>query len=96
MLAAIETAAALQDKASGQALFALLGQKTLSPNVRRAALESLGTLADPKLPEAIQIAVADPDPSLRVAGGALLARLDPEAAATQLAAAFPSAAVREK
>ncbi len=96
LLAAIDTAAALQDKASGPTLFALLGQKSVSPKVRRAALETLGTLADSRLPEAIQLAVADVDPSLRVVGGALLARLDAEAAATQLAAAFPSAAVREK
>lgn len=95
-LAAIEATAALQSKASGPALFALLGERSVSPKVRRTALEALGALADSKLAAAIQLAVADPDPAVRVAAGAMLARFDPEAAATQLATAFAAAALPEK
>ena len=62
-LAAIDAAAALQVKAAGRALFALIGQKSLSPKVRAARRwKRSAHLTDPKLPDAIQLAVADPDP----------------------------------
>ncbi len=96
VLTALDAAGALQMKAGGPALLALMAKKDASPKVRGRALETLATLGDPKLADAIQLALADPSPALRIAAGAMLAKLDPAKAAEQLAAVFASGAIAEK
>ena len=95
-LAAIDAVAALKLKESAAVLFAQIGDRKVPPVLRGRALETLAAFNDAKLPEAIQIAVADPDAALRITAGAMLARLDPETAAKQLAAAFPTADLAQK
>jgi quinoprotein glucose dehydrogenase len=95
-LAAIHALAALAVKDSAPALLALMKDTAGSPGVRGAALETLAAFDDAKLAEAIQLALADADPALRITAGAMLAKLDPEAAARQLARAFSTAAIPQK
>ncbi len=94
--ATIEALASLSMKAGAPALFALLGDQKLTAKTRGLALETLAGFGDPKLPEAIQLVLADPSPALRITAGAMLAKLDPEAAARQLARAFPAAKLPEQ
>ncbi len=96
ILATLDAVGALEAKAEGAALLALMAKKEASPKVRGRALEILAALGDPKLADAIQLAVTDQDASLRIAASAMLAKLDPAKAAEQLAAAFAQAALPEK
>ncbi len=96
LLATLEATGALQLKADGAPLLALIGKGDASPAVRKSALETLAALGDPKLAEAIQLTLADPDAGLRIAASAMLAKLDPTKAAEQLAAVFAKAALPEK
>jgi quinoprotein glucose dehydrogenase len=94
--AAIDAVAALKMKQSGPVLFAQIAEPKVSPLLRGRALETLAAFDDAALPAAIRLAVADPDPALRITAGAMLAKLDPEAAATQLATAFATANMAQK
>ena len=83
-------------KAGGASVLALMSKKDASPKVRGRALETLAAIGDPKLPDAIKLALTDKDAALRVAASAMLAKLDPAKAVEQLAAVFAQAAVPEK
>ena len=96
VLASLDAAAALQMKADGPGVLALMAKKDAAPQIRGRALETLAALGDPKLADAIQLALADKDAALRVAASAMLAKLDPAKAVEQLAAVFAQAAVPEK
>jgi quinoprotein glucose dehydrogenase len=93
---ALDAAAALDAKESGPAVFALFSRKEAPPKLRAAALRTLGTLDDPRLPEAITIGAADESPALRVQALGYLGKLKPDDAAAQLAKTFPDAALPEK
>jgi len=96
VLAALDAAAALQMKADGAAVLALMAKNDASPKIRGKALETLAALGDPKLADAIQLALTDKDAALRVSASAMLAKLDPAKAADQLAAVFAKGAIPEK
>lgn len=94
--AAVEAARSLEMKDSGPALVALMSRADASVKLRRTALDTLAAFNDPKLAEAIKLALTDKDPSLRVEASSMLGQLDPDEAARQLAAAFGDAALTEK
>ena len=95
-IAAINAAQTFGMKETSPALLDLMGRAETSPKLRRAALETLAAFDEPKLAEAIKLALADKDPALRVAASSILGKLDPDEAARQLAAAFGDAALAEK
>jgi quinoprotein glucose dehydrogenase len=95
-LAAIHVVQALEMKNTGSLLLDLMAQKQVSPKVRAEALKTLAAFNDPKLKNAIKLAVADKNPGLRVEASAMLGKLDPGEAAKQLGAAFTDAALDEK
>jgi quinoprotein glucose dehydrogenase len=95
-LATIEAVSALAMKDSAPELLKLLGDKQVPAKIRGRALETIAAFNDPALAEAVRLALTDNDPSLRVTAASMLSRLDPEASAKQLAAAFPDAAIAEK
>jgi quinoprotein glucose dehydrogenase len=95
-LAAVEAAEQLNAVALAPALHALIGQKDSPAKLRGAALRALAAFNDPKLPEAIKLALTDKDAALRVEGATLLGKLDPNQAAIQLSSAYASAAISEK
>jgi quinoprotein glucose dehydrogenase len=95
VLAALDTVAALKLKGDGAAVLALAGAKEASPAVRKSALEVLAALDDPKLGEAIRLALNDPSPALRITASALLAKFDPARAAGQLVAVLGQAVPSE-
>ena len=96
LLAAVEAVAKLGIKEEASALAGLLGDAKIPVSVRSRALETLAAFGDAALPAAIQQASADADPALRITAGAMLAKLDPEAAARQLARAFSTAKLPEQ
>ena len=95
-VAAIDAVNTLAMRDQSPALFALLSKPEVSPKARGRALETLAALNDPKLADAIKLALTDKDPGLRVVASAMLGKLDPDEAAAQLAAAFGDAAIAEK
>ena len=95
-VATVHTLSALSLKDEGATLFSLMTQKKAPAKGRGAALATLAKFGDPKLSEAIKLALADQDPALRVQASALLGKLNPNEAAKQLAGAFADAAIPEK
>jgi quinoprotein glucose dehydrogenase len=96
LVATIDALSALEMKNEAPALFSLMTQNQAPAKGRGAALATLAKLGDPKLTEAIKLALADQNPALRVQASALLGRLNPDEAAKQLASAFSEAAISEK
>jgi len=96
LLAAIDAIYKLRITDEAAALHALVANADASPKARAAALQTLASFEDPKLSEAIKIALAGKDSALRVAATAHLGKLKPDEAATQLATIFPTAAAAEK
>ncbi len=95
-IAALDAAASLWMKDATAEIGALMSQPKVPVKVRGKALETLAALDDPKLSDAVKIALTDKDAALRVQATALLAKLDPNEAAKQLSAAYAGAAVAEK
>src|SRR5262249_51110645 len=95
-LAATRVAAKLEIKEVGPVLHQLLADKEQSPQARVEALEALVRLNDSKLPEAMDLALEDSHAEVRVVGRRVLARLQPEAALTELATALESGELIEK
>ena len=95
-LAVIEAVSALAMKDSASTLLQVLSDQQVPAKIRSRALEVIAAFDDPALAEAVRLALTDKDPGLRVTAASMLSRLDPEASAKQLAAAFPSAAIAEK
>ncbi len=94
--AALEAAIALEVKEAGAAVFALVGDAKAKASIRAQALKTLAALNDSKLADAVRLAAKDSDSSVRVAATAMLGAFDPEQAAQQLRAAFPSANLADK
>ncbi|HZJ16993.1 MAG TPA: PVC-type heme-binding CxxCH protein [Chthoniobacteraceae bacterium] len=95
LVATVDALSALSMKEEGPALFSLMTNQTQAKG-RGAALATLAKFDDPKLAEAIKLALTDQDPTLRVQASALLGKLNPDEAAKQLAGAFADAAIPEK
>jgi quinoprotein glucose dehydrogenase len=93
---ATRVAAKLEIKEVGPVLQKLLADREQSPQTRVEALDALARLQDPKLPEAMELAIEDPQAEVRVAGRMVLARLQPEAAVTELAETLESGELIEK
>jgi quinoprotein glucose dehydrogenase len=85
--AAIETETALLGVANDQ---------RASGEVRAAALHSLGAMASAKLPEAVNVALANGDPLLLEAARKLSARISPAEAVRVNAAVLSRGSIREK
>jgi len=64
-LAAIPAAEKLAISEAGPTLFALIGDVKLSAKVRTEALKALAQLKDTRLPDALKMALADKDETLR-------------------------------
>jgi quinoprotein glucose dehydrogenase len=95
-LAAVEAAEQLNAGALAPTLHALITQKDSPAKLRGTALRALAAFNDPKLAEAIKLAITDKDAALRVEAATLLGKLDPNQAAMQLSSAYASAAIPEK
>lgn len=75
-IATAEAAARLQVKEASSPLFERFARTNTPPALRRAILPALNALHAPQLSEAVQLALADPDPSLRAAALPFLGRLE--------------------
>jgi len=95
-LTAARVAAVLNVKEVGPVLQKLLADREQPSATRVEALEALARLQDPHLPEAMELALADQNAEVRVAGRRVLARLQPEAALAELASTLESGEVIEK
>ncbi len=94
--AAIDTIGALVLKDSAKPLASLSSSPDAPPKVRSKALETLALLESPLLKNAVQSALNDTDPGVRVTATNLLGKSDPDTAALQLSAAFAKAELAEK
>ncbi|HZU37774.1 MAG TPA: HEAT repeat domain-containing protein [Gemmataceae bacterium] len=81
-------AARLGIKEVGPVLFALAGDSKRPSRVRVQALAALDTLRDPRLEQAMTLAMADRDDRVRTEGRRILARLQPDEAVSTLAKAL--------
>ncbi|MGH8021177.1 MAG: c-type cytochrome, partial [Opitutaceae bacterium] len=72
--------AALDLRAASDTLFAAVGDPSKNSASRIAALETLASFEDPRLPEAAATAGASDSPSLRLAALPIASKLSPEAA----------------
>jgi quinoprotein glucose dehydrogenase len=95
-LATVEAVENLAIKEAGAPLFDLLGNKQADPKVRVASLKALATLNDARLSEAIAIATADSNATLRKEGNTVQAAFRPEAAIDSLVTALKNATTIEK
>jgi quinoprotein glucose dehydrogenase len=93
---AAQAAVKLEIKEVGPVLLKLLADKAQPPQTRVEALEALSRLQDPELPHALDAALAEPHAELRVAARRALARVQPEAAITELTQALESGEQIEK
>ena len=95
-LAAVEAVSDLKMKDQSPALLALMAKPEVSAKARAEALKTLGEFEDAKLPEAIKLALTDKDSALRIAATAMLGKLNPDEAATQLTAAYATGGISDK
>ncbi|MGE5193426.1 MAG: PVC-type heme-binding CxxCH protein, partial [Deltaproteobacteria bacterium] len=95
-LAATRVAAKLEIKEVEPVLRQLLADKEQAPQTRVEALEALSRLQDSKLADAMELALEDSHAEVRVAGRRVLARLQPEAALTELSSALETGELIEK
>src|SRR5207253_2221065 len=86
----------LEVKEVGPVLQKLLSDTRQSPQTRVEALDALSRLKDAALPEAMELALADGQADVRVAGRRVLAQIQPEAALGELAAAIESGELVER
>jgi quinoprotein glucose dehydrogenase len=94
--AATKVAVQLEVKEVGPVLMKLLAENDRPAQTRSDALEALAGLGDARLPEAIELALETDQPELRAVARRALARIQPEAALTELATALASGELVEK
>jgi quinoprotein glucose dehydrogenase len=94
--AAIRAAGPLPLTAAQPLLNEVLADTSRPVGPRVEALKALERLGDPKLPEAVSRAVNDPEPSLRVEGRRLLAKLEPSRAISALGTVLDSGSAAER
>lgn len=95
-LAAIQTAVSLKFNQANPILFSLIAQKTAAPNVRTEALQALAQLQDPRFPEAVQLALADPNELVRQSAARFQSILKPESALSLAAKVLEHGSVRDQ
>ncbi len=95
-IAATEAIAQLALKDAAPVLFELISDTKQPANVRVAALSALGELKDKKLAQAVKIAQADTNESVRKEGNRLLAMVNAAGAVTALAAVLDKGTISEK
>src|SRR5439155_2654333 len=83
-------------KEVGPALHTMVADRQLPASVRVETLKALEILNDPRLPQAIKLAVEDSDARLRTAGRRALARLRPAEAPAALEAVLEQGPVAEQ
>jgi quinoprotein glucose dehydrogenase len=93
---AIQAAARLSIREAVPLVHDLLARKALPPEARGEAVAALDLLGDPELLQAVRIAIADPDPTVRIAGQKLLAKVRPVEAVALLERALENGATLEK
>ena len=95
-IAAARTAALLDINQAGPALFDLLKDTKLSPDLRVESLKALAALKDSRLAEAVAIAAGDPNELLRTEALPWQAQFKPADALSQVAAVLEKGSVIEK
>ncbi len=95
-LAAIKVATKLGVKEGASAAFNLVTNAQRSANIRIEALKALASFKSSKLGQAVRLALADQDESLRAEATRLQAQLNPGNATSRLRAALEKGSVREK
>jgi quinoprotein glucose dehydrogenase len=95
-LAAIQAAKSLALEESGTGLFALVTDTKAATEVRVEALKALDALHDARLLEAVNVAVADRDETVRKEGNRLQAQVTPGDATVALAVVLKKGSLTEK
>jgi quinoprotein glucose dehydrogenase len=95
-LEAARVAAKLGIKEIGPALVDLLADKNRSVTVRIEALRALQTLDDPRLSQAMELALKDEDAKLRTQGRRVLAKVQPAQAVAELEKVLEGGTVSER
>ena len=95
-LAAIKVATKLGVKEGANAAFNLVSNTQRPANVRAEALKALASFKSPKLKDAVKIALADKDESIRAEGTKIQAQLNPGDATSKLRTALEKGSSREK
>ena len=95
-LAATKAAGALNITVAGAGPMDILGDDTAPANVRIEALRTLARNKDEKLAEAVRLALADKDESLRKEGTKLQAQLQPNDALGQIRTTLESGSISEQ
>jgi quinoprotein glucose dehydrogenase len=93
---AARLAATLGIREVGPALLTLVADRKRAPLVRVQTLKALESLKDPRLAEAIDLALADAEPRLRAEGRQVLARLEPARALPELAKVLEKGTIVEQ
>ena len=96
VIGALEAASALQAKGAAGPAFALVARKNADGKVRAAALKTLAAIDDPRAAEAVRLAIADTNVTVRVTAHGLLGNLNPDEAVAHLSKAFVAAGALEK
>ena len=95
-VAAIEAAQKLSLTNVAASLWELTSDPKAAANVRVAALQTLGTFHDPRLLEAVKLAMTDHDENVREEAYRLLAQIRPGDAANALALVLEKGGLKEK
>jgi quinoprotein glucose dehydrogenase len=95
-IAATKAASQLHISEATAAAFATVRDTKQPSNLRIEAMKSLASARDPNLPEALKIALHDPDETLRAEATRMQAQLQPSDAVAQVRKALESGSVREK
>jgi quinoprotein glucose dehydrogenase len=95
-LAAIDAAQTLLLTNRAASLSELSSDPKAAANVRVAALKTLGAFHDPRLLDAVKMAITDHDENVRQEGNRLLAQINPGEAASALASVLEKGGLTEK
>ena len=95
-LAALDAARKLNLSEAGPAMVVVVANKELAANVRVAALKTLEELGAPGAVEAVKIAVADENQTVRTEGQRVQALLQPNDAVNQIANVLETGSLLEK
>jgi quinoprotein glucose dehydrogenase len=97
-IAAVEAAGKVRYSEAAPALHELVQQPAQPRRLRLAALTALGEIRHDRFPDAVRLALRDPDPELRTAAQRMVSELPipPEQAAQMLAIPLEQGAIRER
>ena len=92
----IRAASGLGVKEAGPALFKMVGDKSVGAATRREALKALGSIQDPKLGAAVEMASKDADEGMRQEAIRLRGQVQSDGALQKLQGVLDKGSVREK